>query len=355
MVFKKPAKVGYVPHSPDFEHPGDKRRFAYYARRRGIPFEIADPAKSYDLVVVTQNADLGLWVRHAKSRIIFDLPDSYLSVARTDPKGLLRGLAKYVGGKTRYLQLDYWKTLQDICRRADAVACSTEAQRRDILPFCRSVHPILDFHMMCEGTVKQDYARKEVFNLVWEGLPTNLHCFSVIREVLRTLSARHRLALHLVTNLDYHRYMGLYGRRHSIDEVRRIFQPAYLYEWSETFLPVIATACDLAVIPLPLDNPLACAKPSNKLLLFWRMGVPAVTSATPAYLATMSEARLPMACRTEDEWLKMLEHYIADEQARKDAGQLGRAYVQQHSSEEAALLAWDRLLEAALASKATDA
>lgn len=352
MAFKKLARVGYAPHSPDFEHPGDKRRFAYYARRRGLAVELADPSQAYDLVVVTQNADLGLWSRYAKGRVIFDLPDSYFSVSRADPKGLLRGLAKFVGRKTRYLQLDYWKTLEDMCRRADAVACSTEAQRQDILPFCASVHPILDFHMMCEGQVKEDYSRKEVFNLVWEGLPTSLHCFSEVREALRILGSRQRLALHLVTNLEHYRYMGLYGHRHSIDEVREIFQPAYLYEWSERFLPVIATACDLAVIPLPLDNPLTRAKPSNKLLLFWRMGVPTVTSATPAYLATMAEAKIPMACRTKDEWVAMLERYAGDEEARKDAGQRGRAYVQQRYGEEDALLAWDQLLENALTEKA---
>ena len=54
-------------------------------------------------------------------------------------------------------------------------------------------------------------------------------------------------------------------------------------QWSET-VSVIATACDLAVIPLPLDRPLERNKPETKLISFWRMGLPVVTSATPAYV-----------------------------------------------------------------------
>ena len=46
---------------------------------------------------------------------------------------------------------------------------------------------------------------------------------------------------------------------------------------------MIATGCDLAVIPLPLDRPLERGKPESKLVSFWRMGMPVVTSSTPAY------------------------------------------------------------------------
>jgi hypothetical protein len=60
--------------------------------------------------------------------------DLYLSMPRTDPKGLLRGLVKFVAGQSRRLRLDHWKALDEMCRRADAVICSTEEQRRIVLP-----------------------------------------------------------------------------------------------------------------------------------------------------------------------------------------------------------------------------
>ena len=53
-------RIGYVPYSQSFEKPGDKRRFVHYAKSRNIPFEIVDPKKSYDLIVLSQVADLSV-------------------------------------------------------------------------------------------------------------------------------------------------------------------------------------------------------------------------------------------------------------------------------------------------------
>ena len=46
---KQHARIGYVPMSNSFNSPGDKRRFVYYASKRNLTFEIADPLKKYDL------------------------------------------------------------------------------------------------------------------------------------------------------------------------------------------------------------------------------------------------------------------------------------------------------------------
>ena len=37
MDFSK-LKIGYLPYDKDFKKPGDKRRFVYYAKKRGIDF-----------------------------------------------------------------------------------------------------------------------------------------------------------------------------------------------------------------------------------------------------------------------------------------------------------------------------
>ena len=41
MDWLKKLKIGYVPMSRDLKHPGDRRRFLYYAKQRNINFEIA--------------------------------------------------------------------------------------------------------------------------------------------------------------------------------------------------------------------------------------------------------------------------------------------------------------------------
>ena len=47
-----------MPYSSSFIKPGDRRRFVAYARARNLAFEVADPAERYDLVVLSETADL---------------------------------------------------------------------------------------------------------------------------------------------------------------------------------------------------------------------------------------------------------------------------------------------------------
>jgi len=102
-------RVGYVPYSESLAAPGDRRRFVPYARSRDLKFEIANPTQKYDVVVVAENADLSVWSEYDKggAKVVFDFIDSYLAIPRTDMKGRLRGLAKYVTGQSRHLRLDH--------------------------------------------------------------------------------------------------------------------------------------------------------------------------------------------------------------------------------------------------------
>ena len=59
-------RIGYVPMKNSFDHPGDHRRFCYYADKRNIKFEIADPSEIYDLVFLTQSADLSTWSEYQR-------------------------------------------------------------------------------------------------------------------------------------------------------------------------------------------------------------------------------------------------------------------------------------------------
>ncbi len=342
-------RIGYVPYSESLDQPGDKRRFCYYAKRRNIGFEIAKPSESYDLVIVSELGDLSVWSEYDKgnAKVVYDLIDSYLAIPRWDPKGIFRGLAKYVAGQSRYLRLNHWKAIESMCRRADAVVCTTVEQKRDISKFCENIHMILDVHPMY-NKIKTDYSACEVFNFVWEGLPQNIQSFYAIRDVLESLKTKHKFALHLVTALRYGQYMGKYWKRHTIDIARKLFDDVYLYDWNEQLCPSIICQCDMALIPLFLDDPFALGKPEDKLLLFWRMGMPTVVSATPSHERSMKSVGLSMACSTEEEWEKTLEKYMGDEGARREAGNRGKSFVEKNYNEEIKLSQWDNLVESVL-------
>jgi len=351
MLDFEDMRIGYGPTSSTLAAPGDRRRFCYYAAKRKIRFEIAKPYETYDLVVLTQGADISLWRHYPRGRtkIIFDLPDAYLAIPPLDPMGLLRGFAKFAVRQNRHLLLNYTSGLEEMCRRADAVICTTSEERKRIKSLCGSVHAILDFQGNDVRTRKTDYSSGEIFNLVWEGLPGNIEFLYEIKDVLNELRRKRKIALHIITALRYGKYLhGVLGKRRTEEEARRIFQPVYVYAWNEQTLSAICSTCDLAVIPIPLHNALRAGKPENKLLFFWRLGVPAVVTATASHIRAMQQCGLPMACHTMQDWRVTLEKYMSDEDARREAGQKGKAFTEQHHGEEKMLGQWDEVFHSVL-------
>lgn len=348
MMPTAPLRIGYSTLRDDPSGPGDRRRFLSYASRRGLAWEIARPGERYDVVVSNIVGDLSVWSRLPRTtKLVLDMVDSYLAEPSLHARAAFRGLFKYALRHTRRLHLDYRGLIEATCRRADAVICTTEEQRRSIHEFCPNVHVILDFQSEAARRVKTDYSRGAEFHLVWEGLGQNVRTFRDFAAVFRTLGARHRLALHLVTDLEYPRGSTSYWMRPTRALVRDLFgkDRVFLHEWNADLLSAVCTACDLAVIPIPLDAPFLRGKPENKLVLFWRMGLPVVTSSTPAYERTMRGAGVSMTCRTPDEWTATLGRLLEDEAARREAGQRGLAYAQAAYSEASLLQKWDQVFE----------
>ena len=343
----KKLNIGYLPYSNNFEKPGDKRRFVHYANKRNLKFEIADPAKDYDLVILSQSADLSIWHNYnlGGAKVVYDLIDSYLSISRKEMKGRLRGIAKYVAGKSKYLNFNQWKAIESMCLRADAVVCSTEEQAQDIRPFCKNVHEILDIHTSLQTKIKTDYKASNVFNIVWEGIADNTYSFESLKSVLTKIDKKHEIALHFVTDLSYLKYLGKYGKIHTKESLEGLCNRVYLYEWNELMCSQIISSCDLAIIPIDLNNPLVRGKPENKLLLFWRMGVPVITSETPAYERAMKRAGLEMTCKDNNDWFNMLDKYIVSQEEREYSAIAGKRVADEYYSEENVLKNWDRVFD----------
>ena len=110
---------------------------------------------------------------------------------------------------------------------------------------------------------KSDYSVGETFNFIWEGLPSNLKFVFEISEVLHALNAKHKIALHFVTNLKYGKYLGKYWIKSTTPLGKKIFDNSYLHEWKDKDLAATVCSFDLALIPLQLykwfglDNSLA--------------------------------------------------------------------------------------------------
>jgi len=340
-------RVGYVPYSASLTQPADRRRFPFYAERRGIDFELASPSEAYDVVIVTPRANLTEWsgYRPGRSKLIFDMVDSYLDLPRADPKALLRGPAKFLAGEAPHPFFSYRHAIERILERADAATLATPEQAAVAVSFCPNSHAILDFQSRMVQRIKEDYRIGSPVHLVWEGLGENVRWISEMAQALEEVASDQPLVLHLVTAIEYGQFVQRFWRRRTSRVAGRIFSDVRVYQWSEQMVSVIATACDLAVIPLPLHRPLERGKPESKLVSFWRMGMPTVASSTPAYVRTMREAGQGFHCADQSEWRDTLIRLIQNQDARAQAGQGGRTFAELRYGDERLLEAWDDVFD----------
>jgi len=343
-------RIGYVPCAISLKHPGDRRRFYYYAKKRGISYEIAKQNEHYDLVVLTQHADLSYWSKYKNNStiIIYDLIDSYLSIPYTNVKGLFRGPAKYIVGQSKQLKVNHWESIRDMCRKSNAIICSTDEQKKILLDLNNNVHKILDFHDYFINTNKLNYTSSDRFNLVWEGLPQNIDQFHVLNDALKKISKKYNIALHVLTDPIYKKYMGKFTNVNTLRQLCKIYKNSYLYNWNIHTLTSIICSFDLAIIPIDLTNEFTSGKPANKLLLFWRMAMPVITSATKANVKTMNDAGVLMYCKNTAEWVEMLETYINNETMRKKSAKIGNKFVKDKYSTNTLMRQWDYLFKSVL-------
>ena len=140
------------------------------------------------------------------------------------------------------------------------------------------------------------------------------------------------------------KYLGKYGSIKSEDVVKKIFDNSFVHSWSSDNLLKITKMCDVAIIPINLKNKLTLGKPENKLLLFWRMGIPTIVSATPSYVRAMNKAGIAsFVHNTENEWIESIENVINNEKYRESVGSLGRKYVTERYNSDAIIKQWDRV------------
>jgi glycosyltransferase involved in cell wall biosynthesis len=341
-VSKSHPRIGYAPYSRNLDHPGDRRRFVAYARARNLPFEVVELGRDYDIVVLSELSDISVWSEYRHGKVVYDLIDSYLAVPRTNIKQLLRGFVWYANGRQKRLRLDFKGAIQNMCRRADAVVCTTIEQKSEIEPFCPNVHIVLDIHDYVIQNQKHDYRARTPFNLVWEGLPSNLPQLKALRSVLREISQRRPVVLNIVTDPDRPGVLPYLPRIKTLDVAQSIFDNVVLHRWDEATFSKVVTECDVAIIPILTDDVFTRGKPGNKLALLWRVAMPVVTSATPAYRRMQDAAGLGyLACDDDSDWLAALERLMTDETARREAGERGHAFVSANLQTNQVLALWD--------------
>lgn len=342
---KELNKIGLVPLTNDMNSPGDRRRFSYFLQNKKIPFKVLDNVASHKIVFLTQQADITQWVKERYSYLIYDLTDSYLSISKKNLKGWLRSFAKYLFKQHKELYFNYWSLLGKMCKRANLVICSTIEQKKLIQKYNKNVEVILDLK---DTTISSSYKKKykqtsDTFQIVWEGLPQNAYLLKTVSSVLIELSKKYKINLNIITDLRYKGYLNQFYEIQTYNQVNKIFEKKKiftLHKWNvENYYKIILKS-DLAIIPTDLKDNFIAGKPENKLLLFWRLGLPVITSASNAYYRTMKNAKLTNYCFEDNDWYAQIEKLILNEKERKLIALCGKKYAEENYSNKKILKKW---------------
>ena len=346
MTSQPAPSIGYVPHGLDMERPMDRRRFPRYASMRKLAFDVVSGWDSHDIIVLSPRADVTRWADAPSNKlIVVDLPDAVLA-ERRGLKRSLRGLAKWVAGEAHRPVLDYHRAVERLLERADAVVCSTEEHAVKIAFCSKNVHPVTDLLGEIE-CLSPRLRKSHRLDIVWEGLTATLPALRSITPALRDLARDHEIRLHLVTDLLAPRHMNRFLPRRTEDLIAGWGIDIRLYQWSTDTLTEVANECDLAIVPVDLTNPMAVGKAENRMVIFWRLGLPVVASATPANVRASSLAGLGdrVLCSTAEDWRLTLERLHVGPEERLEIASAGQAVALSSYSEESLAQRWDRLFE----------
>lgn len=334
-------KIGYVPYLNDMSQPGNRRRFPYFAKRKNITFEIADPQKNYDIVLVTGQGNLSEWLiykkRHPTTKFIFEMTDSVIfsaDIFRT----IFKGAGRYLLKREKSFYLNYKTPVRKWLKLADVVVCSSREVREKISHLNKNIIISLDYLESEYRFLKKEYRVGEKLKLVWEGLGVSLHHLLSFKEVFKEISPF--CELHIITTEKFPGW-GNVNNVQANSILKQLPIETVFHPWEINTKDELLSKCDLGIIPLNKRNLFAWHKPANKLISFWFTGLPALVSNTPAYLDMMIGAGEDYYCKDAKEWIAKIKRFkeLSDIE-RNRLAEKNYEYVKKHCSDEALDKVW---------------
>ena len=346
-------RIGDWPLSTNLKTAGDRRRLIFWANARGHTI-ITDLTQRVDVLVASEGSDFNSSIFAQKEvPIIFDLVDAYLSPLN-QYDDLARGLAKKLSGQISGSIKPFSHHVRNFCMNSDAVICSSTEQEVVINQFNSNVHVILDSHHEIQF-IEPILARSlplEAVRVLWEGQPATLRGLGQISATLFQLSKMKDIQFDFVTDENYSQYMGKYFKKSTAALLEKIVNPIFdrikIIPWSPGNLVSSAKSSSIAMIPLDLSIPMQLLKPENRLLIMWRLGLPCLTSPSPAYARVANQAGASVVCENSDAWLENFLRLLNDPVFAHAEILRGQDYLRKNHNETVLLNKWDEAIESAI-------
>ena len=347
-------RIGYVPYSQDISHPADRRRIGMWSRESKTPLQITNPLDS-NVLVLSNNANLGWWIRKAHQPVILDLVDGYLGSSPSFFKDFSRNLLRSVTGRSELKWLTYNNHLTYACRRAACVVVASPEQQQSIQHLNENIHIILDDHSeFYSQTTNQETTGHEMrtaqeFRAVfWEGMGSNLQHFRNVSLQLDKWLSESGWTLFLLTEQHFTRYSTFLGKTNSIEYIQSMFPLSWnnvkLVPWSIENVVNYSKIADFAIIPINQNDKFARLKSENKLMSMWSLGLPTLTSKTPAYLRIARSITGEDFTIDESEWYSSLKKFSSNSNRRIEWQKQGNDFISLKHTRELIFEKWTKAI-----------
>ena len=346
-------RIGYWPLSESLLAAGDRRRLVFWAQARGHEI-VTDLNQSVDVIVASENSDFNSSHFSQKSiPIIFDLVDAYLSPLNPYDD-FARGLAKRFSGQISGVVKPFSHHVRDFCGLSSAVICSSPEQEEIIARHNINTHVILDSHDEI-AFIDALHLKKQKTNkqrVLWEGQPATIRGVRDIYPVLSELAKTNDLNFDFVTDESYFQFLNQYIERSTLKLLKKnlhiIADRVNIIPWSSTNLVESAQRSTVAMIPIDLSIPMQKLKPENRLLIMWRLGLPCLTSPSPAYIRVAHQAGVNAICNNLPEWADNFYQILDNPDFAYNQILAGQNYLRENHNQALLLNKWDLAFESVM-------
>lgn len=352
MGFREVRKlrIGYWPLSESLLAAGDRRRLCFWANARGHEI-VRDLSQNVDVIVASENSDFNSPFFTQKSTpIIFDLVDAYLSPINPYDD-FARGIAKRLLGQISGAVRPFSHHVRQFCELSSAVICSSLEQEQLIARHNINTHVILDSHdeIAFIDPFRLKNTNKDKQKVLWEGQPATIRGVRDIYSVLTELTKTKNLEFNFVTDESFSQFLNKYIQRNTLEVLKKdLFMIANLVNivpWSSSNLVETAQKSAVAMIPIDLSIPMQRLKPENRLLIMWRLGLPCLTSPSPAYVRVEHQAGVNATCKNLNEWTENFNRILEDPDFGYIQTLAGQHYLRENHNTKLLLNKWDSTFE----------
>ena len=347
-------RVGYVPYSNNLQHPADRRRLASWATDYKIDLQIANPLDS-DLLILSNAANFGDWLKRAKQPVILDLVDAYLGENPRFIRDLTRNVVRSMRGTSNLRWITYTKHLRHACKMSDAIIVASPEQRELLLPFNNNVYVIPDDHSEVDSILSRYLNSKtsagdalSTPHIFWEGFGFTLKHFRFMAEDLDRFLNEFNWGMYLITVDHFPRWGGYIGVVKTSKLVKQMFpnswQSIKIIPWSLENLAEYACKSNLALIPITPSDQFANLKSENKLLSMWHLRMPTLASPTPSYTRVLQVTEQQQACVYDGNWYEKLVELSNSPKECEALADAGINYVSSHHTHKQVVKKWNEVI-----------